>query len=54
MLNSIEKEPEQQEVDRIVRQGPSGAVALAGIATLIVVLIWFAFYIFAFSPRALP
>jgi hypothetical protein len=54
MLNSTPNEPEQSDVDRIVREGPGGAVVLAGIATLIVVLIWFAFYLFVFSPRALP
>jgi hypothetical protein len=54
MLNSTPKEPDAREVERIVREGPSGAVALAGIATLVVVAIWFAFYFFVFSPRALP
>jgi hypothetical protein len=54
MFNSTPGEPEQRKVDEVVRQGPGGAVALAGIATLIVVLIWFAFYLFVFSPRALP
>jgi len=30
----------------------SGAVALAGLATFIVVAIWFAFYLLVFVPRA--
>mgnify|MGYP001552565028 CR=1 FL=1 len=54
MLNSTPNEPDPRDVDRIVHEGPSGAVALAGIATVIVVAIWFAFYFFVFSPRALP
>ncbi|HVT52330.1 MAG TPA: hypothetical protein VHE77_12215 [Dongiaceae bacterium] len=54
MLNSTPNEPDPRDVERIVREGPSGAVALAGLATLIVVAIWFAFYFFVFSPRALP
>ncbi|MGE5650081.1 hypothetical protein [Noviherbaspirillum sp. UKPF54] len=44
-------EANQQAVDDIVRQGPRGAVALAGVAVLIVLAIWFAFYLFVFVPR---
>ena len=43
---------EHDAIDAIVRSGPHGALALAGLATLIVVLIWFAFYFFVFAPRA--
>ena len=39
--------------DRIVERGPHGAIALAGIATFLVVAIWFAFYLFVFTPRAM-
>lgn len=42
---------DQRAVDDIVQQGPRGALALAGIAVLIVVAIWFAFYLFVFVPR---
>jgi hypothetical protein len=57
MLNSpplaAEKtDPDDQAVAAIVRSGPRGALAIAGIATLIVVLIWLAFYWFVFVPRA--
>jgi hypothetical protein len=38
-------------VERIVASGPRGALALAGIATLIVVAIWVAFYLLVFVPR---
>lgn len=41
----------QQRVDDIVSRGPGGALALAGTATAIVLLIWFAFYFFVFLPR---
>lgn len=40
-----------KDLSRILREGPSGAIALAGIATLIVIAIWFAFYLFVFVPR---
>ena len=42
---------EQAAVDEIVRRGPAGAFAIAGIATAIVVLIVFAFYVFVYLPR---
>ena len=38
-------------IERIVAEGPGGALAVAGIATAIVVAIWFAFYLFVFLPR---
>jgi hypothetical protein len=41
-------------VDRIIRSGAAGAIALAGLATAIVVAIWFVFYLFVFVPRATP
>jgi hypothetical protein len=40
------------EVNRILRAGPTGAIALAGVATIIVMLIWFAYYFLVFVPRA--
>ena len=39
------------KVDEIVRRGPSGAFALAGIAAVIVVAIYFAFYFLVYLPR---
>jgi hypothetical protein len=38
-------------VDEIVRRGPSGAFALAGIAAAIVVAIYFGFYLLVYLPR---
>jgi hypothetical protein len=38
-------------VDGIVRSGALGAVVLAGIATVIVIGIWLAFYLLVFVPR---
>jgi hypothetical protein len=53
MLNS---EPiETGAEDALERPPPSraaGAVALAGVATFVVVAIWFAFYLLVFVPRA--
>jgi len=40
-----------ENVERIVASGPRGAIVVAGIATLIVVAIWFAFYFLVFVPR---
>jgi hypothetical protein len=42
---------EDQRVDEIVRSGPKGALAVAGIAVAIVIAMWFLFYFLAFLPR---
>ncbi len=44
--------PQDEAVDRIVRSGAGGAIVLAGIATAIVIALWFAFYLLVFVPRA--
>ena len=44
--------PEHQSVDAIVSSGPRGAVAVAGIATAVVIVLWFAFYLLVFLPRS--
>jgi hypothetical protein len=44
-------ETEDARIDEIVRSGPRGAVVVAGIATAIVVALWFAFYFMVFLPR---
>jgi hypothetical protein len=46
-------EPRDADIERIVASGPRGAIAVAGIATFVVVAIWFAFYLFVFTPRAM-
>lgn len=38
-------------MDEIVRSGPVGAIAVAGIATAVVVALWFAFSFLVFLPR---
>jgi hypothetical protein len=43
---------EDERVDAIVRSGPSGAITVAGIATAIVIALWFAFYLLVFLPRS--
>ena len=43
---------DEERVDAIVRSGPGGAVAVAGIATAVVIALWFAFYLFVFLPRS--
>ena len=44
-------ETEGAKIDEIVRSGPKGAVVVAGIATAIVIALWFAFYFMVFLPR---
>ena len=39
------------KVDEILRRGPSGAFAVAGLATAIVVAIYFGFYFLIYLPR---
>jgi hypothetical protein len=43
---------EDVEVHRIVQSGPRGAIAVAGFAVALVVLMWLAFYFLVFVPRA--
>jgi hypothetical protein len=43
---------DDERVDAIVRSGPGGAIAVAGIATAVVIALWFAFYLFVFLPRS--
>lgn len=42
---------EQRQVDEIVSRGPGGAFAVAGVATAIVVAIYFLFYLVIYLPR---
>lgn len=42
---------EDEAVHRIVERGPTGAFAVAGVATAIVVALYFAFYVFVYLPR---
>jgi hypothetical protein len=57
MFNSpvVPSRPDEtdDDIEVIVASGPRGALALAGVATFIVVAIWFAFYLFVFTPRAM-
>jgi hypothetical protein len=42
---------EEERVDHIVARGPGGAFAVAGVATAIVVLLYFLFYFVVYLPR---
>jgi hypothetical protein len=44
-------EADDAAVDEIVSRGPGGAFAVAGIATAIVVALYFAFYFVVYLPR---
>jgi hypothetical protein len=48
---AIDSPAEQRRVDEIVARGPGGAFALAGIAVVIVMAIWVAFYFIVFVAR---
>jgi hypothetical protein len=53
MLNSEPIETGTEDApERHTLSGAAGAIALAGLATFIVVAIWFAFYLLVFVPRA--
>ena len=55
MINSAPETtpvPQAEAVEAIVRSGPRGAIAVAGMATAIVVALWFAFYLMVFLPRS--
>ena len=42
---------QRAKVEEIVARGPTGAFAVAGLATAIVVLLYFAFYFLIYLPR---
>ena len=50
-IDSDDSGADDRAVDEIVGRGPSGAFAVAGIATLIIVAIYLAFYFFIYLPR---
>lgn len=50
-MNPTDREEHDEALDRIVREGPRGTWAVAGLATFIVVLIYFLFYFLAYLPR---
>ena len=49
----IESAQQDRDVNLILQSGATGGVVLAGLATVIVVAIWFAFYLLVFVPRAI-
>ncbi|MBC7705539.1 MAG: hypothetical protein H7274_16530 [Rhodoferax sp.] len=44
---------DEDAVNEIVSRGPAGTFAVAGIATAIVIALYFAFYFFAYLPRGI-
>ena len=52
MINSDEANlSESETIEKIVSDGPRGALTLAAIATFIVVMCWVLFYLLVFAPR---
>lgn len=50
-LQIKQQHAEDQQVDEIVTRGPAGAFAVAGVATAVVVAIYFIFYFVVYLPR---
>jgi hypothetical protein len=48
---SVAQDDEDREVDEIVKRGPGGTFAVAGLATALVVLIYLLFYFVVYLPR---
>ncbi len=46
-------QPDADELHRIFRRAPAGALAVAGIATVLVFALWLVFYLIVFLPRGL-
>jgi hypothetical protein len=44
-------EASDEDVERIVAAGPHGAIAVAGVAALVVTALWIGFYVLVFLPR---
>jgi hypothetical protein len=45
------EDAEDRRVDDIVKRGPGGTFAVAGVATAVVVAIYFIFYFVVYLPR---
>ncbi len=52
-MHTPDEQPSEldQEIDAIVARGPVGAFAVAGVATVIVVAMFFLFYLVVYLPR---
>ena len=50
-MSEQEHAEEDRRVEEIASRGPYGAFAVAGVATAIVVAMYFAFYLFIYLPR---
>jgi hypothetical protein len=50
-MPETQADDEQARIDAIVERGPAGAFAVVGLATAIVMAIWFAFYFLVYLQR---
>ncbi len=50
-MHETEDDGDDKAVEEILREGPHGTWAVAGVATFLVVLIYVLFYFFAYLPR---
>lgn len=52
-MDTADDEPSEldQQIDAIVARGPVGAFAVAGVATVIVVAMFYLFYLVVYLPR---
>jgi hypothetical protein len=49
--NTSRSGDDQRNVEEVVNKGPSGALALASTAVVLVLAMWLAFYFLVFLPR---
>ena len=50
-MPETKKLSQDEEIEEIVARGPAGAFAVAGVATVVVVAMYLAFYFFIYLPR---
>ena len=53
MRPAMDDEANDKQVEEIVKRGPTGAFAVAGVATFIVVAIFVLFYFAVYVPRGM-
>lgn len=50
-MQPLSPEEEDRVIEQIMREGPRGTWAVAGLATAVVVLCYLLFYVFVYLPR---
>jgi len=50
-LDNVARHGDDDQLRRIVAEGPRGALALAALTVAMLIAIWLAFFVFVFPPR---